>query len=265
MTENTQPQIAKFISSQQTVSSETQERAISLGKALVQELELESSVDTLSRWMAHYVAEQIVITENTTGDEKSEAEQRCFDTVLKLWERRSSLPNGRYPFKSFEAIFKALNRIDPDNSQSYYFDNSHFQATANNDGISEVQTNEVEPWINIALSIDRAARVLVDFAFKQAACNAVDEKIITWIENATGISADDENDISVIISLVGETQEDDHDEEALEKMRRGLRSRIEKLDIFTKSSNLLRNKLIEELENASKKSSTNTDITTTFE
>ena len=57
MTENIQPQIAKFISSQQMVSSEIQERAISLGKALVQELELEPGVDTLSRWMAHYVAE----------------------------------------------------------------------------------------------------------------------------------------------------------------------------------------------------------------
>ncbi|MUL35409.1 hypothetical protein [Gloeocapsopsis dulcis] len=231
------------------VSSETQKRAISLGKALVQELGLETGVDTLSRWMAHYVAEQIALAENAISDEKSEAEQRCFETVLKLWERRSSLPNDRYPFKSFEPIFKALNRIDPDNSQSYYFDDSRFQATANNNDTSKSQTNEVQSWINIALGIDRAARVLIDFALKQAACNAADEKTIAWIENATGISVDDENDISVIIRLVGETREDDHDEETLEKMRQGFRSRIEKLDAFIEFSSLLRTELVKELEN----------------
>lgn len=230
------------------VSSETQERAISLGKALVQELRLEPGVDTLSRWMAHYVAEQIAIAENATGDEKSEAEQRCFDTVLKLWECRASLPNGRYPFKGFEAIFKALNKIDPDNSQSYYFDDSHFQATANNDGISELQTDEVQSWINIALCIDRAARVLIDFSFKQAACNAADEKTVAWLKTATGISDDNENDFSVIIRLIGEIQEDDYNEETLEKMRQGLRLRIEKLDTFTEFSSLLRTELVKELD-----------------
>ncbi len=80
---------AKFISSHKTDDSEMKEQVISLGKALVKELELEPGVDTLARWMAHYIAEQIAIAENATDDKKVEAESRCFETILKLWQHRS--------------------------------------------------------------------------------------------------------------------------------------------------------------------------------
>jgi hypothetical protein len=235
------------------VSSEIQERAISLGKALVRELELEPGVDTLSRWMAHYIAEQIAIAENATDNAKVEAEQRCFNTILKLWERRSSLPNDRYPFKSFEPIFNTLNRLDPDNSRSHYFDNSHFHKTESKS--SEEQTNEVQLWINMALSIDVAARVLVDFALRQAACNAVEEKTAVWIEKSTNISDNKYDDISLIVDLLGEPQEGELEEKVRERKRHELSSKIEQLDMFIEFSQLLRDELSENLENASDKDS----------
>lgn len=241
------------------VNSEIQARAISLGKALVQELSLEPGVDTLSRWMAHYITEQIAIAETTIGNEKSEAEQRCFETILKLWERRSSLPNGRYPFKNFESIFKVLNRLDPENTQHYYFDDPRPQTNVNKGNEeTESETDEVQTWVNIALGVDRAARVLIDFALRQAACNAVDEETIAWLENAIGIS-DDENDVSIIIRLVGETQESEPEDngEALEETRQYLQSRIDKLIAFTEISDLLRTELIQELKNLSPKDSNN--------
>ncbi len=185
--ENPQPQVAKFMSYQQKVNSETQKRAISLGKTLVQELGLEPGVDTLSRWMAHYVAERIALTENVVGAEKAEAEQQCFDTILKLWEHRAVLPNGRYPFKNFEPLFKTLSRLNPDNSQTYYFDNSHFQE-ADSDDASKIEPDEVQSWISMALSVDAVARILIDFALKQAAYNAEDERTVAWIKKDTGIS-----------------------------------------------------------------------------
>ena len=86
--------IAKFICSQQTETSEIQERIFNLGKALVEELGLEPGVDTLARWMAHYIAEKITLAKNAHGDEKIKAEQQCFDAILKLWQHRSRLPNG---------------------------------------------------------------------------------------------------------------------------------------------------------------------------
>ena len=97
---DTRHRIAKFISSQRMASSEMRKRIINLGKALIEELGLDPGVDTLARWMAHYIAEQMTIAENATGDDKIEAEQHCFETILKLWQHRSSLPNGRRPFES---------------------------------------------------------------------------------------------------------------------------------------------------------------------
>ena len=232
------------------VNSEIQARAISLGKALVQELSLEPGVDTLSRWMVHYITEQIAIAETATGREKIEAEQQCFDTILKLWAHRSSLPNNRYPFKNFEPILQALSSLDPDNPRSYYFDNSHLQK-AENDDTSENQADEIQLWINLALSIDSAARVLIDFALRQAASNAEDEKTTTWLKKSTGISDDEYDDLSIIVSLVGESQEDNAEEEVREQKRRELNSRIEKLDRFIEFSRLLRDELTEHLETIS--------------
>ena len=112
MMKDIHPQIANFISSQQTVNLEIQERAISLGKTLVQELGLEPGVDTLSRWMTHYISEQIALIETGPDHEKTEAQQRCSDTIAQLRERRSSLPNNRYPFKNFESIFETLSKLN---------------------------------------------------------------------------------------------------------------------------------------------------------
>lgn len=209
--------------------------------------------------MAHYITEQIAIAEATTGNEKSEAEQRCFETILKLWERRSSLPNGRYPFKDFESIFTVLNRLDPENTQPYYFDDSRSQTTVDKGNEeTESERDEVQTWVNIALGVDRAARVLIDFALRQAACNAVDEETIAWLENATGIS-DDRNDVSIIIRLIGETQESEPEEngESLEETRQYLQLRIDKLTAFKRISDLLHTELIQELKNLSSKDSNN--------
>ncbi|MEH1770931.1 MAG: hypothetical protein V7L30_31765 [Nostoc sp.] len=229
-----------------------------MGNALVQELGLEPGVDTLSRWMAHYVSEQIALAENTSDNEKTEARQRCFDTILKLWDHRLSLPNNRYPFESFERIFETLSRLDPENSSTYYFENSHFENTENED-IPEDQTNEVQLWINVALSIDAAARVLIDTALKQAANHAEDEKIVAWLEKSGGISNDNNYDISIMTRLLEEPQEDDIAEKVCERTRQKLSLRIKKLDLFIELSQLLREDLRENLEGTLNKDSS-TDL-----
>lgn len=236
------------------VNSEIQERAISLGKDLVRELNLERGVDTLSRWMAHYIAEQIAIAEKAIGAEKAEAKQRCFDTILKLWEHRASLPNNLYPFKSFEPIFQVLDRLNPENPRSYYFNNSYFQEIENSDA-SDERANEVRSWLDVALSIDIIARVLIDLAIAQAAHNALDEKTATWLEKARGISDRKDNDFTAIIRLIEDSQEDDSDEEDRERTCQQLRSIMEKLDTFMEWGSLLRDDLTENLKDISNKNS----------
>ena len=76
---------------------ETQQRVIDLGKVLVKELGFEPSYDTLSKWLAHYIAELITNLESEEGDKKIQSQQHCFETILTLWQHRSSFANGNRP------------------------------------------------------------------------------------------------------------------------------------------------------------------------
>jgi hypothetical protein len=142
--ENIHPRLAKYISSQQMVNSEIQQRAISLGESLVHKLGIESSTDTLARWTTHYTAEQIIISEGMSENSRVEVKQRCFTLILRFWEHRLLLPNNRYPFKNFEFIFERLKNLDPDNLEIYYFNNLPFQIIE----IGEmIEPDEIYSWI----------------------------------------------------------------------------------------------------------------------
>ena len=62
---------------------ESQEKVINLGKFLVKQLNLDKSVDTLGRWMAHYLALKISEAENAKGKDKIALEEECFKTILQ--------------------------------------------------------------------------------------------------------------------------------------------------------------------------------------
>lgn len=66
---------------------------IALGQKILEELKLDRQMDTLARWMAHYLAEKIEKAELAPEGEVGEAARReCMELILKLWERRHSWP-----------------------------------------------------------------------------------------------------------------------------------------------------------------------------
>ncbi|NHN31620.1 AVAST type 3 anti-phage proein Avs3b [Paenibacillus agricola] len=217
---NIDHRITEFLSSRQTEDSETQKHIINLGKKLVAELGLDPGFDTLARWMAHYIAEQIEFAENAVGDEKDEAERRCFETILKLWEHRSDLPSGQRPFESFEPIFRALDRLDPENDDPYYF----FDRRETNDNAGGVQ-DDVQKWLDIAKEIDQVARVWLEYVFKQAALCAVDDNTREWLEHSVGLHNNDETSVLVRFLNYGESVQE-------ETKRDLIISRIKKLEVF---------------------------------
>lgn len=82
---------------------------LTLGERLVQELELDQTTDTLSRWMAHHLAE--LMTDLSSIKDKKQrkaAESRCVALILKLWERRVTLPGGVAPLANLKPILSAL-------------------------------------------------------------------------------------------------------------------------------------------------------------
>jgi hypothetical protein len=65
-----------------------QKEAIQLGNFLIEKLGLESDNDTLSQWMVHYLAQQIIIRRNAIGKERIASQKRAFNTISLLLQRR---------------------------------------------------------------------------------------------------------------------------------------------------------------------------------
>jgi hypothetical protein len=85
---------------------------IQLGKKLVKELGLEQTSNTLTRWMAHYVAELMVEAENAKGAKKVKLEKECCETILKLWGNRKKLPGNASPLSNFTNALQVLNGLN---------------------------------------------------------------------------------------------------------------------------------------------------------
>ncbi|MBM7571578.1 hypothetical protein [Aquibacillus albus] len=211
-------------------------RIMKLGKALVKELNLDPGVDTLGRWMAHYIAEQIEIAEQADVSSRADAEQKCFETILKLWDHRSSMPNGKRAFESFEPIFNVLEKLDPENKQPYYFINR------NEKSLMPKNLNAIEKdlnqWLDVAEGIDQVARVWLEYVFEQATLCATDEKTKEWLKNS--IVLQETYELSIISNLLA--ADDIWDENKSDKQRRcdKLNSRIKQLEAFNEfNQNLL--------------------------
>jgi hypothetical protein len=224
--------------------SEMQTKVISLGKALVEELGLEPGVDTLSRWLAHYLAAQLACLESAKGEEKTQVQHRCFETILTLWQHRSSFRNNHRPFENFEAIFKTLDALNPENQHSFYrFWNQ------DNEADNTISDDDAKQWLNMAIGIDQAARVWINFALKQAVERALDEKTKDWLDKAISIMPDDD---LVVIRRIVSKDEEIGEEDAANQIRidkiKNLEARLEKLDSFIELSQFIRNEIIDEIQ-----------------
>ncbi|MCQ8183488.1 hypothetical protein NP603_20420 [Methylomonas sp. SURF-1] len=221
-----------------------QAKVISLGKALVDELGLEPGVDTLSRWLAHFIAEQLACLDNAKGEEKAQVQHRCFETILTLWQHRSSFRNNHRPFENFEAIFKTLDALNPENRHSFYrFWNQDDEAD------NAVGEEDAKPWLDMAIGIDQAARVWINFALNQAVERALDEKTKDWLDKAISLMPDD--DLVVIHRLVSKDDDIGEGEKAnqirIDKIK-NLETKLEKLDSFIALSQSIRNEIIDEIQ-----------------
>ena len=95
---------------------------LGLGRHLVRELGFEDGVDTLGRWMTHHLAELIDEAENgSTPAERLRARKSATETILKIWEHRTSLPSVAYPLAHYKDVLKILNLLRPSDNPFRYF------------------------------------------------------------------------------------------------------------------------------------------------
>ena len=133
---------------------------LALGKKIVDELDADQLVDTLSRWMAHYIAEKIEDAETATDESRDRKMSECSDAILKLWAHRSGLPNGKRPFEDLEPILRVLKSFDTDDTTSRYFRQVKLAAKENDEDESTTR------WLGIASKLDDAAKILIRYCLE---------------------------------------------------------------------------------------------------
>lgn len=87
---------------------------MAFGRQIVSELGLEPGVDTLSKWMAHHIAELITDVESQTDPEvKRNKETQAAESISKLWQHRSKYDNRINPLHDLKPILQVLQTLDP--------------------------------------------------------------------------------------------------------------------------------------------------------
>ena len=168
---------------------------LDLGKKLVDELGLDNAVDTLGRWMAHYIAELILDVEGAAPEDELSKQEQCASAILELWQHRAELPNGTRPFEDFEPILRALESLDPSEETPRYF--RHPRAMAAD---AEADTT-TEKWLRIADGIDLTARQLIRYCLARASQSAED-KTAEWVALAEAAGLEDDMDVRALRVLI---------------------------------------------------------------
>lgn len=214
-----------------TEQSARSKAVLALGKKLVTELELGDSVDTLGRWMSHYLAELMHEAEVAAGEDRIIKQAQVRDSVLALWAHRFELPSGKRPFGEFEPILRALANLDPESGTTRYFSADRAPSTESN------EAQETRQWIELARALDHVSKILINHCLISAADSALD-KSQEWVKLASEADVGDSFELRVIrfISnqhdLMEEADPDAH-------QRRILSDRLKKLEEFVSLASVL--------------------------
>jgi hypothetical protein len=192
--------------------SEQQRKVLKLGKKLVSELSTEGRTDTLTKWMAHYLAELFDKIDKAKGAEKKALESETVDVILRIWKHRWTLPNGRRPLENFLPLLNLLNKLDAGDKDSYFYPQIPFKEKNTKSKQTKAEKG-LTFWLQIAESIDKTARVWLTEAFHQAATCIADPEAKSWLENAVSIPYD--YDRQIIVRLINDRTPDMDDEDSV--------------------------------------------------
>lgn len=215
-----------------------------MGRLLVKKLGNEPHSDLLTRWIAHHIGRQITIAKSAKGKDKTLAEERCFDAILKLWKHRAFFPRGKKPFENFEGIYEVLQRLNPQNQTPFY--PIHL-----NEDESESQSKETKEWLKNALGVDRAARAMILYSLEQAAKGTDNAENSAWFKEA--LSLLDHRELSILVQFyeTGEKPGEADPEHVLrKKFEEATKAKIEGLDAFISASKEIRETLERDLKAA---------------
>jgi hypothetical protein len=159
---------------------------LEVGTALVKEFDADGGADLLVKWMAHDLAGKLNAHKRARGKQRNLLATDCRDTILRLWKHRAAFPRGHRPFEEFDAVFRALESLDPERPVYRYF-----QIGGGLLGTEMQPLSDAQKWLKVARSIDQGARALVSFC----------------VANATGIASKSEKRWLKAVQVLGEEDE----------------------------------------------------------
>ena len=199
-------------------SLERSSAVIDLGKRLVTQLKLGD--DEPAQWMAHALAERIKDAENAPPEKRVAAQSSCAELVFQLWERRYSLPTQLRPLKSLEPLLRTLNSLDTTNGPRFRFMQERPADMKADEG--------VEKTLDLAVKLDDAARILVQY-FLSTAAEQASEEAQPWIQSAIDAGVDVSLEVRVVRFVDSGL---DRSSEAAKMAKEALNDKIQKLEIF---------------------------------
>jgi hypothetical protein len=160
-----------------------------LGKRIVTELGLDQSTDTLSRWMAHRVAELMERAERArTKAARDSAARECEPLILRLWERRTSWPQGWPPPSAAGALERLASAEEEPNEFGFYrpriVDDDDRTWLGTLPLIADLQRMELDAWRDAGL-IELDVAEINDWLNEQGG-NLSDEERATFERLVTG-------------------------------------------------------------------------------
>lgn len=182
-------------------------------------------MDTLSRWMAHYVAELIDAASKAAPEERKATERKCFETILELWGHRAELPGGRRPLENLEPTVRALESLDPDNEMPRYFRSVRETIDRSKEGSHTLSL------LDVVDGIDSTARILIGYTLADAARSALDESK-EWVTAAKKADTGP-GFVRVLTSLVADGRDGDEESNGTEFERKRLSDQLKRLEAFT--------------------------------
>lgn len=196
--------------------------------------------DEVVAWMAHYLAEKMVVAESANHETSIQAKRECFETILLLWEYRVHFPDNARPFHNLTAIFNVLSQLDPQNSSPYYFrykDPNHSPST------------EVDQILNAITNLDKAARTIISFYIRESMLQATNDSVLEWLSTIEGLVNSDE--FNILIKLIPELNDKEID--LNENRKKELSEQIKRLEVFEELSKDVKYALKSELKKLDKK------------
>lgn len=209
---------------------------LEIGEAIRKQLGSIAEHDLLASWMAEYLGEKLYKAKRTDG-ESQEAQNELPELIMKLWERRHTLPNGARPLESFEPIFNALSELSQDQPR--------YRGLR---ALPKIEANsEVSKKVGAAIAIDKFSSTLIRHLLAEAV-EMIPESDKQWASLKANTQFD-YWDIEIVSALIDDAEDILGTHEKLKvKQQKNLLAMLESVKQFEIISSELKAMLEEKLD-----------------